>query len=271
MTLFSLRILELGGDATMVGIGWAVTALCEAPLMIVFPRLARRAPIERLIVIGTVLFVVRSVAWSLVVEPEAVIALTVLGSAGYALVLVGTASFVARVAPAHLSATAQALFGFTTFSIGSIAGAVLAGQIAAAAGLGAVVPVTSVGSAMAPCWCGRRSAGDARCWIRAGCLARVHRRPIQRSDPTAPADDDRPASARLGRPAANQRRGPSGPPSGRDRRAAREPERPRRDSPYGTRSLSISRTPSIRAASDSSARPATTSSSSSVSGSATDT
>jgi PPP family 3-phenylpropionic acid transporter len=147
MALFSLRILELGGDATLIGIGWAVTALLEAPFMILFPRLARRVAVERLIVIGTMLFVVRSIAWSLAGNPETVIALTILGSTGYALVLVGTATFVARVAPPHLTATAQALFGFTTFSIGSIAGAVLAGQIAQAFGLWAVVPATAVGGA----------------------------------------------------------------------------------------------------------------------------
>ena len=145
MALFSLRILELGGDATLVGIGWAVTALLEAPFMVLFPRFARRVAIERLVLLGTLLFVVRSVAWSLVTEPAVIISMTLIGSAGYALVLVGTASFVARVAPPQLAATAQALYGFTAFSFGSIIGAVLAGQIAASFGLWAVVPATAVG------------------------------------------------------------------------------------------------------------------------------
>jgi PPP family 3-phenylpropionic acid transporter len=148
MTLFSLRILELGGDATLVGIGWATTALSEAPLMILFSRLARRVPIERLIVIGLLLFVVRAVLWTLAESPWVVIALTTLGGTGYALALVGTTTYVARRAPAHLQATAQALFGMTTFSIGSIAGAVLAGQFAAIGGLWAVYPAGVVGSAV---------------------------------------------------------------------------------------------------------------------------
>jgi PPP family 3-phenylpropionic acid transporter len=145
MALFSLRILELGGDATLVGIGWAITALLEAPFMILFPRFARRVAVERLVLLGTLLFVVRSVAWSLVTEPAVIIALTAIGSAGFALVLVGTASFVARVAPPHLAATAQALYGFTAFSFGSIVGAVMAGQIAATLGLWAVAPATAAG------------------------------------------------------------------------------------------------------------------------------
>ena len=165
MALFSLRILELGGDATLVGIGWAVTALLEAPFMILFPRFARRVALERLILLGTLLFVVRSVAWSLVTEPGVIIALTAIGSAGYALVLVGTASFVARVAPRHLTATAQALYGFTAFSFGSILGAVLAGQIAASFGLWAVVPATAVGGLV----------GSVLVWVS---LRQATRRPV---------------------------------------------------------------------------------------------
>jgi PPP family 3-phenylpropionic acid transporter len=162
MTLFSLRILELGGDAALVGVGWAVTALFEAPLMVLFPRLAGRTGVERLIVAGALLFVIRAVVWSLAGSPEALIALTALGGMGYALVLVGTTAYVARVAPPQLAATAQALFGLTTFSIGSIAGAVLAGQVAAVGGLWAVYPtgaaVSVAGAAML--WAALRQVGD---------------------------------------------------------------------------------------------------------------
>jgi PPP family 3-phenylpropionic acid transporter len=148
MTLFSLRILDLGGDAALVGVGWAATALFEVPFMISFGRLVRRVPVERLIVGGALLFIVRAVLWSVAGSPWLLIALTALGGSGYALVLVGTTSYVARRAPAHLSATAQALFGATPFSVGSILGAVLAGQIAEVGGLGAVYPVGAVGSAL---------------------------------------------------------------------------------------------------------------------------
>lgn len=146
MTLYSLRILELGGDATLVGIGWGMTALFEVPFMLLFTRLARRFPVEALIVTGSLLFVVRGVLWTVADTPVAVIAITTLGGAGFALALVGTTAYVARRAPVHLQATAQALFGATTFSIGSIAGAILAGQVAAAGGLWAIYPVSVVGS-----------------------------------------------------------------------------------------------------------------------------
>jgi predicted MFS family arabinose efflux permease len=50
--------------------------------------------------------------------------------------------------PAQLQATAQALFSGTTFAFGSIAGSILAGQIANAHGLWAVYPVGAVAAAV---------------------------------------------------------------------------------------------------------------------------
>ncbi|HEX5826629.1 MAG TPA: MFS transporter, partial [Candidatus Limnocylindrales bacterium] len=167
MTLFSLRIIELGGDSALAATGWAINALWEVPFMLGFARFARRFRVEHLIVIGAVLFVIRGVLWTLSPTPLLLIAFTVVGAAAFAFVLVGTAAFVAERAPDHLQATAQALFGATTFALGSIAGAVLAGQIAAAAGIPAIYPAGVVASAIGALliWLGiarRRGAEDAR-------------------------------------------------------------------------------------------------------------
>ncbi|HEX5827155.1 MAG TPA: MFS transporter [Candidatus Limnocylindrales bacterium] len=167
MTLFSLRIIELGGDSALAATGWAINALWEVPFMLGFARFARRFRVEHLIVIGAVLFVIRGVLWTLSPTPVLLIAFTVVGAAAFAFVLVGTAAFVAERAPDHLQATAQALFGATTFALGSIAGAVLAGQIAAVAGIPAIYPAGVVASAIGAVliWLGiarRRGAEDAQ-------------------------------------------------------------------------------------------------------------
>jgi len=144
MTLFSLRIVELGGDTRLVGIGWATSALFEVPMMILFSRLAMRIRVERLILVGALLFVVRAGFWTVADSPLALIAFTSLGGSGYALAMVGTASYVAARVPRDLQATAQALFGSTAFAVGTIAGAIMAGQVAAIGGLWAVYPVGGV-------------------------------------------------------------------------------------------------------------------------------
>ena len=113
-------------------------------MMILFARFAVRIGVERLIVVGALLFVVRAATWTVADSPLTFIAFTSLGGSGYALAMVGTTSYVAARVPGRLQATAQALFGSAAFSIGTIAGAIMAGQVAAIGGLWAVYPVGGV-------------------------------------------------------------------------------------------------------------------------------
>jgi len=148
LALFSLRILDLGGDTSLIGVGWAVNAMLEIPVMLLFMRLARHVRIERLIVAGVAVQALRSVLWSVAGTPVAFVAAASMSGISFGLVLVGTTTYVASRVPSSLQATAQALFSSTTFAIGAILGAVIAGQIAQTGGLGAVYPVSAIGSAI---------------------------------------------------------------------------------------------------------------------------
>ena len=173
MTFFSLRLLELGGDARLAGLGWAATASLEIPTMLAFRRLAGRFGVDRLLVVGAVLFAVRSAGWAVLGSATALVLIAGLGGIGFGLFLVGTTTFVAARAPRALQATAQALFAATAFALGSILGAIIAGLVAGGWGLQAVFPVGAAGSAI----------GAALIWLA------VIRRPIpvhdeqQSSDP----------------------------------------------------------------------------------------
>jgi PPP family 3-phenylpropionic acid transporter len=149
LTLLSLRIVELGGANSLVGIGWAVNAALEIPMMlVVFPWLARRVRVERLIVAGIAIYGVRSALWALAQDPTAFVLVGGISGIGFTLLLVGTTTYVAARFPASLQGTAQALFGGTVSAIGYIAGAVLAGSIAQQAGIGAVYPASAIGCAI---------------------------------------------------------------------------------------------------------------------------
>jgi PPP family 3-phenylpropionic acid transporter len=143
LTLLSLRVVDLGGDTGLVGIAWAINAAVEIPLMILFPRIANRFRVEWLIVGGIAFVVLRSVLWWLASTPATFIAVTAMSGFSFTLMLVGTTSYIATRVPATLRATAQALFTSTTFAIGSIGGAIIAGQVAQVAGLGDVYPVSA--------------------------------------------------------------------------------------------------------------------------------
>ncbi len=143
MAFFSLRLIELGGDARLVGIGWAANAVLEIPTMLAFRRIAGRVRVSWLLVAGAGVFVVRAVLFTVSSEPVGLILAAALGGVGFALFLVATTTYVAARAPAELQATAQALFSSTAFSIGMILGAILAGQIASRWGLPALFPVAA--------------------------------------------------------------------------------------------------------------------------------
>ena len=51
MAFFSLRLIELGGDARLVGIGWAANAVLEIPTMLAYRRLAGRLRVQWLLVV----------------------------------------------------------------------------------------------------------------------------------------------------------------------------------------------------------------------------
>jgi predicted MFS family arabinose efflux permease len=77
------------------------------------------------------------------------VALTPLSGVGFALFQVGVVTYVARSSPPGVRATAQALFSGTAFSLGSIAGSTLGGQLAGAVGLARLFGIAAVGALIA--------------------------------------------------------------------------------------------------------------------------
>ena len=144
---YSVQIVALGGDTALVGIAWSVGAAIEVPLMYSFPRLAARFGTERLLVVGTVSFVLRALLAALAVDPIILVAIAPLEGLGFSAVFVGGVTVLAARAPAGMGGTAQGLFsasaGFASivgsFAGGAIAGVVgIAGLFAVCAGVGCI-------------------------------------------------------------------------------------------------------------------------------------
>lgn len=140
---FSLRLVEQGGDAGLVGIGWAVNAIVEIPTMLIFRRLAGRVGVPALIAAGAFALGVRSLGWALAGSAIASVEVAALSGIGFSLFLVGTTSWLADRVAAPLRATAQALFLGTAYAIGTIGGSLAAGAIAGAGGLGTMFAVAA--------------------------------------------------------------------------------------------------------------------------------
>jgi PPP family 3-phenylpropionic acid transporter len=163
MTSFvSIHLIQLGGDAQLVGLFWALGAAVEVPLMLMFPVFSRRIGPAWLLVVGSLAFAARTAAIALAPSPILIVAAAPIGGIGFAFFYVGTVSYVAEAVPPSIRATAQGLFSGTAFNVGAILGAVLAGQIGAALTLRGLFGVAAVGTIMAALVVWRAVVSDRR-------------------------------------------------------------------------------------------------------------
>ncbi len=155
---FSLRLVAQGADAGIVGVGWAVNAIVEIPMMLLFRRLARRTGLPALIAAGTAVLALRNLGWAVAGNDIATVLVALLSGVGFSLYLVGVTSWLADRVPSALRATAQALFLGTAYATGTIAGSLGAGWIAGAWSLDAMFYAATVVAA----------AGTLITWLAVG-------------------------------------------------------------------------------------------------------
>jgi PPP family 3-phenylpropionic acid transporter len=130
-----LRFEELGAGATIIGLGGAIAAGIEMPLMLSFPRLAARFGSNRLLIAGAVFLMARAVVAALATDPPMLLAASIFGGFGYALFLVAGVTYVSTHVPPELAATAQGIFQGVGSSLSQVTATALGGTIAAFAGI----------------------------------------------------------------------------------------------------------------------------------------
>jgi PPP family 3-phenylpropionic acid transporter len=143
-----LRFAELNAGATIIGLGGAIAAAIEVPLMLSFPRLAARFGSERLLIAGAAFLMARSVVAAIATSPDLLLAASVFAGFGYALLLVAGVVYVSTHVPPELAATAQGIFQGVGSSLAQVTAAAGGGSIAAIAGLqGTFLLATGLGVA----------------------------------------------------------------------------------------------------------------------------
>lgn len=130
-----LRFEELGAGATMIGLGGAIAAAIEVPLMLAFPRLGARFGTNRLLIAGAVFLMARSVVAALATTPAMLLAASILAGLGYALFLVAGVLYVSAHVPPELAATAQGIFQGVGSSLSQVTATAFGGAIAAISGI----------------------------------------------------------------------------------------------------------------------------------------
>ncbi len=131
---YSIHLLELGAPGELVGAAWAIGALVEVPIMSAYAWLASRVGAERLLILGALAFALRAFALAIVNDPLLATLTMAIHGIGYALVLIGGVTYVARHAPPAVAATAQGILSATVFSLALIIGPSVGSFTAAAWG-----------------------------------------------------------------------------------------------------------------------------------------
>lgn len=165
---YSIQIVALGGSPGLVGIAWSIGAFIEAPFMYLFPRMGARYGTERLVVAGSLAFVLRELLAALITDPVVLVLIAPLEGLGFTCVFVGGVNVVASRAPAGMGGTAQGLFSASA-GLATILGAIGGGAVAGALGIRGLF-ATSAGIGL----------------IGAGMLALALLRPRPRSDAARP-------------------------------------------------------------------------------------
>jgi PPP family 3-phenylpropionic acid transporter len=135
LAFIPLRFQELGASSWVIGLAAALAAGIEVPVMLQFPRLARRIRGDRLLVAGAAFLGLRSVLAAVATDPVFLVMASGIGGVGYALFLVGGVTYVADHVPAHLAATAQGIFQGVSISASQVVAAAVSGVLAGALGI----------------------------------------------------------------------------------------------------------------------------------------
>lgn len=144
LTYTPIRFTELGASASIVGLGGAIAAGTEVPLMLRFPAFARRWGSHRLLIAGSVFTAARAVVAAFATDPAVLLAASVFGGLGYAFFAIGGTTYVSEHVPAQLAATAQGIFQGVGNSLAQVTAALAGGAVAALAGVAGLFAISAV-------------------------------------------------------------------------------------------------------------------------------
>jgi len=144
LTYTPIRFTELGAGASIVGLGGAIAAGTEVPLMLRFPALAARWGSHRLLIAGSVFTAARAVVAAFATDPAVLLAASVFGGLGYAFFAIGGTTYVSEHVPPQLAATAQGIFQGVGNSLAQVTAALAGGAVAALAGVVGLFAISAV-------------------------------------------------------------------------------------------------------------------------------
>ncbi len=132
---FSIHFTGLpGGTAGMLGLGYAISALCELPFLLFADKLYKRLGVGRLMVISAGLLTVRFLIIGLAESPGWLLASQVLHGGGFIVIMVSMAKYVNETVPDELKSGGQMLLAVVGYGLARVFGTFCGGLVAGLTG-----------------------------------------------------------------------------------------------------------------------------------------
>ena len=150
-TFLPLRIVGLGGSPSDVALSAGLSAGTEIPAMLLMGVAVRRFGLRAVFSTSALLYGACFLAWTVIEIPTVIIATRVVTGFAFSGVIIGVVMTIARLLPADLQATGQALFQTSAFGVAAVIANVVGGVLYQSFGhvavftLGAVLAVVAAG------------------------------------------------------------------------------------------------------------------------------
>lgn len=123
-----------GGTAGMLGLGYAISAVCELPFLLFADRLYKRLGVGRLMVVSAGLLTVRFLIIGLAESPGWLLASQVLHGGGFIVIMVSMAKYVNEMVPDELKSGGQMLLAVIGYGLARVFGTFCGGFVAGLTG-----------------------------------------------------------------------------------------------------------------------------------------
>lgn len=124
-----IRIQDIGGSASQVGLAFAVASGSELPVIAASGWLLSRLGAPRLVALAIVVYAIRFIAFSTITVPEWLLPVQALHGLSYGAFMMASVTLIHRLAGQQHAATAQALLTAVSMGFGSITGSLIGGAL----------------------------------------------------------------------------------------------------------------------------------------------
>ncbi len=129
------KLIELGANESMIGARWSIQAITEIPLFFAGAFLLAKFGDFKLMVFGTIMYMVRFVFTAVAPTPEFVIAASLLQGVTYPLIMITSKTIVNSATPVYLRASGQTIAAAIYIGVSSLVTPALSGVLIASIGV----------------------------------------------------------------------------------------------------------------------------------------